>query len=354
MKKVILGVSLLWASAGFAERAVVEMKAKGTYALAQRSSALEVRSTSPAGYDLSRLRYCLCADGTNVVCQWRNKVGPVPARLTLNVSAGTYALRITDGTWYYGSVPVTVLPAENPFLREGEALAFRKPGLPPRRIGDFWRDMWAGRQRGVTKDMRETPRRVTCVMVDAPAGGGEIPLDRLDATVATLQRAGANELIFPVRPAFDEAWRVKLQDADIQFSTTSAETPIGGRLAGQLAEKDVLTVHTQLAPETAAARHGDRAFVVAYRALPGILFKEIGRRGGVRLRQADWGTRSWFYLVNVGGGPEKATLELPDETEDVVNETFLDGLFSSRTQTFTLAPGELRVFRALEGRPVMR
>ena len=109
---------------------VIELSAKGCYSLADTAGELTVRATSPAGCDLSELAYCLCDEAGKVVCRYREKLTEKPTTLTVNLPAGRYTLRATDGTWCYGSVPYLVLRRDNPYELTGEAAekATRAPG----------------------------------------------------------------------------------------------------------------------------------------------------------------------------------------------------------------------------------
>ena len=109
---------------------VIELSAKGCYSLADTAGELTVRATSPAGCDLSELAYCLCDEAGKVVCRYREKLTEKPTTLTVNLPAGRYTLRATDGTWFYGSVPYLVLRRDNPYELTGEAAerATRAPG----------------------------------------------------------------------------------------------------------------------------------------------------------------------------------------------------------------------------------
>ena len=109
---------------------VVELKTSGCYSLADTSGELTVRATSPAGCDISKLTYCLCDEAGKVVCRYREKLSEKAATLKVNLPAGRYTLRATDGTWFYGSVPYLVLRRDNPYELTGDAAkkATRAPG----------------------------------------------------------------------------------------------------------------------------------------------------------------------------------------------------------------------------------
>ena len=114
---------------------VIELTARGCYALADTPGTLSVTATSPAGCDLSQLKYCLCDTNGTVVARYRDAVGEKPANLLVNLPAGDYTLKATDGTWFYGSVPYTVLRRDNPYELTGAAAkaALKAPGV----LGDL-------------------------------------------------------------------------------------------------------------------------------------------------------------------------------------------------------------------------
>ena len=95
---------------------VIEISATGVWAGAGESCVIEAKATSPAGCDLSSLHWCLCDASGAVVTSWKKQtVGKHAKRLKMNLPVGTYRLRATDGTWFYGDVPVNVLRRDNPY-----------------------------------------------------------------------------------------------------------------------------------------------------------------------------------------------------------------------------------------------
>ena len=100
---------------------VIELTAQGCYSLADTTGELTVKATSPAGCDISKLSYCLCDESGKEVCRYREKVTGKQTKLAVNLPAGRYTLRATDGTWYYGSVPYLVLRRDNPYELTGDA-----------------------------------------------------------------------------------------------------------------------------------------------------------------------------------------------------------------------------------------
>ncbi|MGN0846424.1 MAG: LamG-like jellyroll fold domain-containing protein [Kiritimatiellia bacterium] len=110
---------------------VIEIKAAGCYSLADTQHTVSVTATSPGGCDLGGLKYCICDASGTVVARYRNAVGPKEAKLLVNLPAGDYEIRATDGTWFYGCVPYSVLRCDNPYELTGEAAreALRAPGV---------------------------------------------------------------------------------------------------------------------------------------------------------------------------------------------------------------------------------
>ena len=111
---------------------VVELAVRGRYALAGRPHTLKVSATSPAGCDISGLKYCVCDAAGEVVLRYREAVSAKEVPLLVNLPKGDYELRTTDGTWFYGSVPLSVLRADNPHELTGRAArsAEKAPGVP--------------------------------------------------------------------------------------------------------------------------------------------------------------------------------------------------------------------------------
>ncbi|MBQ6009648.1 MAG: hypothetical protein IJL17_13995, partial [Kiritimatiellae bacterium] len=89
-----------------------------------------------------------------------------------------------------------------------------------------------------------------------------------------------------------------------------------------------------------------RAFAAAYRALPAVVMKEIGRQGNVVLRQADFDGKSYFYVVNTDWKPVTIELTVPEGTRNLVTGASLSG-----DAKLTLGPYELMSFAAPFGTP---
>ena len=111
---------------------VIEIKARGCYSLADTPGTVNVSATSPGGCDLSGLMYCICDKSGAVVARYKDKVGEKDADLLVNLPAGEYEIKATDGTWFYGSVPYVVLRRDNPYELTGDAAkaALKAPGVP--------------------------------------------------------------------------------------------------------------------------------------------------------------------------------------------------------------------------------
>ncbi len=92
-------------------------------------------------------------------------------------------------------------------------------------------------------------------------------------------------------------------------------------------------------------------FVQAFRALPGVVFDDVGGTDVVKVRQKDWNGRSWFYVVNTDMKPVTVTLDLPVGTVDLVSGEKMGG---ASPATFTLAPYQMRSFAAPGGKPVFK
>ncbi len=112
---------------------VIEITARGCYSLADTPGTITVSATSPGGCDLSGLKYCICDKAGNVLARYRDAVGP-QTDLLVNLPAGEYELKATDGDWFYGSVPYVVLRRNNPYeLKPGdvaEKILPVAPGVP--------------------------------------------------------------------------------------------------------------------------------------------------------------------------------------------------------------------------------
>ena len=138
--KCAVAAVLFFVFSAAAEPEVVKIKLERPLeAYGNEQAVFSVSATSPGGCDLKDLKWCVC--GTNreqVVCTWRNPVGPRTEQLSLNLPAGDYALRTTDGTWFYGEVPFTVK------MREGASAPGVNRARPVGGLRRFWRDLTGG------------------------------------------------------------------------------------------------------------------------------------------------------------------------------------------------------------------
>lgn len=104
---------------------------------ADQTTTLDVRTTSPAKLDLSELKYCIHTRDGKPVVQFRQTVSHDTVKLPVNLPAGLYVLRVTDGDWFYGCAPFMVRPA-------GEAPApVVQETKPARGLQRFWHDVKA-------------------------------------------------------------------------------------------------------------------------------------------------------------------------------------------------------------------
>ena len=94
-------------------------------------------------------------------------------------------------------------------------------------------------------------------------------------------------------------------------------------------------------------------FVQAFRALPAVVFDDVGAAApdGVRLRQKTYEGVSWFYVVNTEAKPVRVKLEVPKSTRDLVRDELVGGLMGASTLELTLQPYEMRSYSAPEGLP---
>ena len=94
-------------------------------------------------------------------------------------------------------------------------------------------------------------------------------------------------------------------------------------------------------------------FVQAFRALPAVVFDDVGEAtpDGVRLRQKTYEGVSWFYVVNTEAKPVRVTLEVPARTRDLARDERVGGLMGSSALDLALKPYEMRSYAAPEGLP---
>ncbi len=105
----------------------VELKGTGCYSIAGEPGGPEVVATNPSKDDVSAFRYCVCDESGKVV----KTFGPLQldkkVRLAVDLPAGRYAIRATDGKRLCGSLPYLVMKAENPYELKSAA---KRPGVP--------------------------------------------------------------------------------------------------------------------------------------------------------------------------------------------------------------------------------
>ncbi len=144
---------------------VIEITVRGCPAIADEPSTLTVSATSPGGCDLSGLKYCICDSSGKVLARYRHPVGPREANLLVHLPPGDYTLKTTDGTWFYGAVPCTVVrrntvDASKSPLRISET----NQAKPMRGLVRAWHDFQhfdakrlSERQKRMDREEEETP-----------------------------------------------------------------------------------------------------------------------------------------------------------------------------------------------------
>lgn len=195
-------------------KAVVDIRATGIWAVDGVTSIIEAKASSPAGCDISGLYWCVCDVSGAVVQDWKRPFSRNmrSAQLKMSLRAGEYSLRATDGTWFYGNVPVRVLPRENKYAVA--ELEVREPPVPSPESGAkrFWRDMWRG-EFSRPEPRVKTLRRIIARFCSAyPDRVGDIA-DVIDRTAADMKRVGENALVCPAElngvPDAISAWYAK-------------------------------------------------------------------------------------------------------------------------------------------------
>ncbi len=114
----------------YRRESVIEITAIGCYSLANKTGEVTVSAVSPAKCDLSSLKYCIRNEKGEVVCTYKDAVNDKKTKLQVNLPQGNYTISATDGTFYYGAVPYSVLPDGNPYVLAGEKAkaALKAPG----------------------------------------------------------------------------------------------------------------------------------------------------------------------------------------------------------------------------------
>jgi len=97
-------------------------------------------------------------------------------------------------------------------------------------------------------------------------------------------------------------------------------------------------------------------FIQAFRALPAVVFDDVGGSSDslVKVRQKEFGGKSYFYAINTSEKTASVTLKVPPGTEDLVTKARLAQDGSPQTVTLDLQAYELRSFAAPFGKPTVR
>lgn len=105
----------------------VELCGTGLYSVAGMPGEATITAANPSRRDVSKFRYCVCDESDNVV----ETFGPLrlgqKVKLGINLPAGRYTIRATDGQRLCGSLPCLVMRAENPYELKSAA---KRPGVP--------------------------------------------------------------------------------------------------------------------------------------------------------------------------------------------------------------------------------
>ena len=368
MKTAIAILGLAFAmtsgSAAMAEEPEIELTAHGCYSLADMTGELTVRASGPEGFDISELAYCLCDASGRVVCRYKDKLSRKAKRLKVNLPEGRYALRATDGTKFYGSVPYVVLRRDNPYEKPDGALPPAeihepKPESGPSDIERLWHDFKNKGEDRLLADVAHPPPRMVGVRYADIVGNGEAfdvsakrwaddpdaLCDAIDKAAAKMKSIGANLLVVPALGKAQceplEAWRIKFANEGLHLDTDG-----GTRLPVDIGAGDALTVLP--GPE---GRLPPVRFAQAFRALPPVVFEDLDKIVEVKLRHKEFDGRSWFYVVNTGNTTETVWLVVPRRARDLVEDERVGGIFSEETLVLTLKPHEMRSYAAPEGRP---
>ena len=336
---------------------VVQLSASGCYALADTMGELTVKATSPSKCDISKLAYCICDEAGKVLCRYKDRLTGKPTVLKVNLPVGRYALRTTDGTWFYGSVPVVVMRRENPHVGEDAALKVNEPQAA-RDPGDLARLLHDLRTKGEDRLSAHGERmRVRQVGIDYAAlmpadrpfvaraarwlSRPDILCDEIERAAAAMKARGLNLLILPPFAAAQAelltAWRIKFAVEGLHVET---EGKAKGAPDLRMGDSTVLLPKDAVPPPS---------FVQAFRALPAVAFDEEAGAGPLKLRHADFEERSWFYVLNSDVKPVTVKLAVPKRTCDLATGERVGGMFSGETLTFRLKPHEMRSFAAPEG-----
>ena len=97
-------------------------------------------------------------------------------------------------------------------------------------------------------------------------------------------------------------------------------------------------------------------FIQAFRALPAVVFDDVGGSSDslVRVRQKEFGGKSYFYAINTSEKPARVTLKVPPGTEDLVTKARLAPDGAPQAVTLDLQAYELRAFMSFSGQTCER
>ena len=192
----------------------IKIHATGLWGVAGESFTVEAKAESPDGGDLSQFHWCLCDASGAVVLSWKKSVAGRDAHVKVNLPAGAYRLRATDGTQFRGDVPVRVLPRENPYARTLPPVEILEPPDPKTPIGPvrFWRDL-RRREFSQEPERQRTPRRIVARLCAAYPERVDDLADLVDRTAAGMKADGENALACPAEwngaPDHLSAWYVR-------------------------------------------------------------------------------------------------------------------------------------------------
>ena len=400
----------------------IEIHATGLWGVAGESFTVEAKAKSLDGGDLTKFHWCLCDMSGAVVLSWKKSVARHTGRLKVNLPAGAYRLRATDGTQFCGDVPVRVLPRENPYVRTLPSLEIHEPPDPEIPSGPvrFWRDL-RRREFSQAPERQRTPRRIVARLCAAYPGRVDDLADLVDRTAAGMKADGENALVCPAEwdgaPDHLGAWYARFDAEGLKvfpmlklgadaISSRSARHELHrriGRIADvgkrhksfggiciRVASQDMLDEEARARIKQAlsectlwvvddaalaeltkplhagdaaalvvcgefgsAARPGARtSFIRAFRTLPAVTFSDEStpRPNGVRLRQATYEGKNWFYVINTGTTSARVKLEVPARTRDLAEDARVGGLFGAETLDLTLGPYEMRAYAVPESK----
>ncbi len=175
-----------------------EIHATGLWGVAGESFTVEAKAKSPDGEDLSGFHWCLCDASGAVVLSWKHPVAGRAKRLKVNLAAGAYRLRATDGTRFRGDMPVHVFPRENRYASTLPPVEIHEPPDPETPSGPvrFWRDV-RRKEFSQAPEHQRTPRRIVARLCTAYPERVDDLADLVDRMVADMKAVGENALACP-------------------------------------------------------------------------------------------------------------------------------------------------------------